>query len=91
MSGWFTVDQIDSATFAVSEWGHWEEVHAYLVVGSERAALIDTGTGIDSIKQVVDQLTRLPVVVLTTHAHWDHTGGHGSSTGSPCTLRMLIG
>jgi len=38
--------------------------------------LIDTGLGVDNIKEVVDALTRLPVTVITTHAHWDHIGGH---------------
>lgn len=32
--------------------------------------------GISNIKKVVDNLTALPVTVLTTHVHWDHIGGH---------------
>ena len=46
---WFTVERIDETTFALTEDGHWEHVHCYLFVGSERAALIDTGTGIADI------------------------------------------
>lgn len=74
---WFTVEAIDADTFAISEYGHWESVHSYLVVGDSAAALIDTGMGIDNIRRVVDQLTSLPVQVVTTHAHNDHIGGHG--------------
>lgn len=77
MEDWFSVEKIDSSTYAVSEYGHWEQVHSYLVIGSERAALIDTGLGISNIKAVIAQLTSLPKLVLTTHAHWDHIGGHG--------------
>lgn len=74
---WFTIHQIDDHTFAISEYGHWEKVHSYLLIGKERAALIDTGLGIDNIKRITDQLTDLPIIVLTTHVHWDHIGSHG--------------
>lgn len=77
MPDWFTVERLDSVTFAISEYGHWEEPHSYLLLGSARAALIDTGLGVANIREVVDDLTALPVCVLTTHAHWDHIGGHG--------------
>ena len=73
---WFTVTQIDDTTFAISEFGHWEKVHSYLLIGEEKAALIDTGLGIDNIKRITDQLTSLPIIVLTTHVHWDHIGSH---------------
>ena len=74
---WFTLNQLDDNTFAISEYGHWEKVHLYLLVGKEKAALIDTGLGIDNIKRITDQLTSLPIMVLTTHVHWDHIGSHG--------------
>ncbi|SHG44900.1 MBL fold metallo-hydrolase [Ornithinibacillus halophilus] len=73
---WFTVESIDEKTFAISEYGHWEKVHSYLLLGTERAALIDTGLGIDNIKRITDQLTNLPIIVITTHVHWDHIGSH---------------
>ena len=76
MSDWFTVEKIDAQTFAISEYKHWEETHCYLLCGRERALLIDTGLGVANIKNVVDNLTDLPVMVATTHVHWDHIGGH---------------
>lgn len=76
MSDWFTVEKIDAQTFAISEYKHWEETHCYLLCGRERALLIDTGLGVANIKNVVDNLTDLPVIVATTHVHWDHIGGH---------------
>lgn len=76
MSDWFTVEKIDAQTFAISEYKHWEETHCYLLCGRERALLIDTGLGVANIKIVVDNLTSLPVMVATTHVHWDHIGGH---------------
>ncbi len=74
---WFTVERVDADTYAVSEYRHWEEPHCYLLLGRERAALIDTGLGVGDIRAVVERLTDLPVTVLTTHVHWDHIGGHG--------------
>lgn len=76
MSDWFTVEKIDSTTFAISEYSHWEETHCYLLCGDCCAILIDSGLGVANIKNVVNQLTSLPVMVITTHVHWDHIGGH---------------
>lgn len=74
---WFTVEEIDRDTFAISEYGHWEETHCYLLCGEKMAVLIDTGLGVCDISQIVHDLTALPVMVATTHVHWDHIGGHG--------------
>ncbi len=49
---WFTVEKIDNFTYAISEYGHWENAHSYLLIGKTHAALIDTGLGIGDIKSV---------------------------------------
>lgn len=54
----------------------------YLVLGEERALLIDSGFGLDSLKKVVDGLTDLPIVLVNTHGHPDHGGGN-AEFGSP--------
>lgn len=69
MGNWFTVEQIDRNTFAISEYKHWEETHCCLLCGEERAILIDTGLGISNISEIVHTLTKLPVMVITTHVH----------------------
>ena len=48
----------------------------YLVVGEEKALLIDTGFGMGSLKKVVESLTEKPVIVVNTHGHPDHGGGN---------------
>lgn len=75
-NNWFTIDQIDNATYAVSEYAHWEETHCYLIIGSQRALLIDSGLGVGNIKKVIQSLTDKPVAAVATHIHWDHIGGH---------------
>ena len=74
---WFTVERLDGDTFAISEYGHREEMHSYLLLGAARALLIDAGLGIGRIGAVVSELTALPVTAAVTHVHWDHIGGLG--------------
>src|SRR4051794_3374623 len=73
---WFTTQKIDNKTYAISEYGHWEKVHSFLLIGEKKAALIDTGLGIDNIKRITNKLTHLPIEVITTHVHVDHIGSH---------------
>lgn len=76
MNNWFTVEQWSKDTFVISEWRHWEETHCYLLLGSEQALLIDTGLGVGNLRAQVETLTDLPILVVSTHVHWDHIGGH---------------
>lgn len=76
MENWFTIDKIDENTYCISEYRHWEEPHCYLLNGSERSLLIDTGLGICDIHEEVEKLTDKPVTAVATHIHWDHIGGH---------------
>lgn len=76
MKDWFDVEKIDADTFVISENKHWEETHCYLLLGTTHAVLIDTGLGIANIRNTVENITSLPVLVVTTHVHWDHIGGH---------------
>jgi glyoxylase-like metal-dependent hydrolase (beta-lactamase superfamily II) len=75
-SDWFEVYRVDPGVFAIYEPFQFQEVISYLIVGSERALLFDTGLGIGRISEVVKQLTPLPVTVLNSHTHYDHVGGN---------------
>lgn len=57
MSNWFTIEAIDAQTWCISEYRHWEEPHCYLLRGTDRAVLIDTGLGVGNLGQVVRKLT----------------------------------
>jgi len=49
----------------------------YLVAGQERALLIDTGWGEGDLPAHIKTLTPLPLLVVNTHGHRDHTSGNG--------------
>lgn len=77
LNAWFLEERIDDHTIAISEYGHSERSHSYLLIGSQRALLIDTGLGIGNIRDVVAKYVDLKrVLVVSTHIHWDHIGGH---------------
>lgn len=48
----------------------------YLLIGKEKAMLIDSCSGEGNIRAVVESITEKPVIVLNTHGHFDHTGGN---------------
>jgi glyoxylase-like metal-dependent hydrolase (beta-lactamase superfamily II) len=73
---WFTITEPAPGVFALAELQQDDQVRSYLVAGSERAVLIDTGTGIADIRAVAEQLTNKPFSVITSHCHWDHIGGN---------------
>lgn len=49
----------------------------HLLVGEEKALLIDTGYGEGNFREIVESITDKPVMVVNTHGHFDHTGGNG--------------
>ncbi|MCI6017264.1 MAG: MBL fold metallo-hydrolase [Clostridiales bacterium] len=52
------------------------EVYTSLIIGTRQAMLIDTGYGFDDLKKTVEGLTKLPLIVVNTHGHFDHAGGN---------------
>jgi glyoxylase-like metal-dependent hydrolase (beta-lactamase superfamily II) len=74
-SAWFEVYRVAPGVTAIYEPGHFEEALSYLIEGRTGAILFDSGMGIGAIKPVVDRLTRLDVLVVNSHSHFDHTGG----------------
>ena len=70
---WFEVRQLDQDVYLIAEPGH---VNNFLIVGSERAVLLDTGLGVADIRSVAEGLAGKPVSVINSHYHFDHTGGN---------------
>lgn len=77
----------------------------YVVIGQDKALVIDTCNGKQDFAAVVRSLTDLPTVVVNTHAHPDHVGGnryfnkaylseaelnaYNKEDHSPCSAEMI--
>ena len=73
---WFEVYEIASNLFAFCETRHYENTAISLIVGPEKAVLIDTGCGIGDLHKAVAEVTDKPVIVVNTHTHLDHLGSN---------------
>ena len=63
--GIFEIDEFDCASI-------------FVIVGEERALVLDTGTGIGDLRRVIEnRITAKPYDVVLTHNHVDHAGGAG--------------
>lgn len=51
-------------------------VASFLIVGEEKALLFDTGYGVANLKEAVDKITKLPLYVVNSHGHVDHSSGN---------------
>jgi glyoxylase-like metal-dependent hydrolase (beta-lactamase superfamily II) len=62
----------------VFEIDEFDCVSIFVVVGSERALVIDCGTGIGDLRWVIEnRITDKPYDVVISHNHGDHIGGAG--------------
>ncbi|MEV6207825.1 MBL fold metallo-hydrolase [Kitasatospora sp. NPDC051914] len=96
------VHQVDEATYILrqNKAVHYEAPFLYLLFGTERAVLIDTGATADPahlpLRRTVDELIErrspgLPLLVLHSHGHGDHTAGDGQFAGRPDTELVPAG
>ena len=67
------VKEINPHVFLLDESG---ESTGYLVVGKEKAVVIDTMNGEEDLQALVRTITQLPVMVINTHGHCDHVTGN---------------
>lgn len=47
-----------------------------LVIGKEKALLVDTAYGIGDLKEAIKNITSLPLIVINSHGHMDHSCGN---------------
>jgi len=70
---WFCVAEIEPGLHLVAEPGH---VNSWLIGGSERCALLDTGLGIADIAAAIAPVAGAPTIVVNSHVDFDHVGGN---------------
>jgi glyoxylase-like metal-dependent hydrolase (beta-lactamase superfamily II) len=71
---YYTFEYIDDNTIAIGEPRYYQKNYYYLILGTTKAILFDSGTGYHNIKPLIRSLTKLPVVSIPSHFHFDHIG-----------------
>jgi len=66
--------QINDNTWRIED----NKVRFFLLAGTEKALLIDSGMNTPNAKQIAESITKLPIMLLNTHADPDHISGNGS-------------
>ena len=69
------IKKISNETYVINEWGPFGNVKMYLLIGNDKALLIDSGYGCLDLEKIVRKVTDKSVVVLLTHGHIDHANG----------------
>lgn len=69
----YEVIQINKNSWRIEDTG----VRFFLLTGSEKALLIDSGMRVKDARDIAEGLTDLPVSLLNTHADPDHIGSNG--------------
>ncbi len=74
---WFEVETRPDAIYRIREpaLGDLDCCNCWLVLGAERALLINSGVGVSPLAPVVAAITSLPTTLILTHTHYDHIGG----------------
>ena len=64
--------QINEKTWRIEDDG----VRLFLLAGTEKALLIDSGMNLNNAREIASGLTDLPLALLNTHADRDHIGSN---------------
>jgi glyoxylase-like metal-dependent hydrolase (beta-lactamase superfamily II) len=64
--------QMNENTWRIEDGG----VRFFLLAGTEKALLIDSGMNVRNAREIAASLTKLPVELLNTHADRDHIGSN---------------
>src|ERR1043165_1539841 len=75
---WFEMRRVDDAITLL-----WEphvvplmRCNIWHVRGRDRDLMIDTGMGVESLREAARHLLEKPVIAVATHTHSDHIGSH---------------
>ncbi|MCD8340544.1 MAG: MBL fold metallo-hydrolase [Clostridiales bacterium] len=68
----YKINRIDDQTWSIEDDG----VRFFLLTGTEKGLLIDSGMTTKNAKEIAESLTGLPLQLLNTHADIDHIAGN---------------
>ena len=75
-NGWFQCYRLPGDVIGICEPQHLQEVNVYIIEGSDRALVLDTGMGIMNIEPLIRELWPGELSVINCHRHFDHTGNN---------------
>ena len=70
---WFTKKDVDDGVILIRD-GGFDNI--YVIEGSEKVLVVDTGVGYKDLKKYIRSFTNKPLLVVNSHAHPDHAGGN---------------
>ena len=73
---WFQVYKTHNNVYSIVEPYQYQEAISHLIIGENKALLLDTGIGLLPIRPVIEKITDLPIIVINSHTHFDHVGGN---------------
>jgi len=69
----YSIFQIDKNTYCLKEYA---KTYSYLLLGNQKAMLIDTGCGCGNLLETIRSITDLELIVINSHGHMDHIGAN---------------
>lgn len=69
-----TISQLEDHVWVVET---TDKTTMYIIEGTDKAMLIDTGTKCEKLDEVIRKITQKPLYIVITHAHGDHDGNIG--------------
>jgi len=76
--GWYRMERLEDGVTHIQE----PHIKAFFrcniwhVRGRDRDLLIDSGMGVVSLREHIEEVRERPVLALATHTHFDHIGNH---------------
>ena len=70
----YEIIQINRYSWRIEDSG----VRFFVLAGTERALLVDSGRSVSNARDIAAALTELPLSLLNTHADGDHLAGNGA-------------
>lgn len=66
--------KIDEKTYRIED----TYVRFFLLIGDEKALVIDSGTTAPDVRKIASEIASLPLILLNTHGDGDHISGNGA-------------
>ncbi len=70
--GWYQVYRLPKNVYAICEPQHFQEVNFFLILGEDRALLLDTGEGFCPVRPLIEELYDGEIITFNSHFHFDH-------------------